>query len=39
MDALLTEALLVEAPEMVSVAPVKSITPASVSAGGGCLKH
>jgi hypothetical protein len=39
VDASLTEALLAEAPGMVTVAPVGFITPASVSAGGGCLKH
>lgn len=43
-DAPLTEALLAgaplaEAPEVVSVAPGGFITPASVSAGGGCLQH
>ena len=37
-EALLAEASLVEAPEIVSVVPVGFITPASVSAGGGCLK-
>ena len=44
MDAPLAEALLAEAPlaealEVVSVTPVGFIPPASVSAGGGCLKH
>jgi hypothetical protein len=39
VDGPLTEALLAEAPEMVSVGPVGFITPASVSAGGGCLIH
>lgn len=38
-EALLAEAPLTEAPEILSVAPVGFITPASVSAGGGCLKQ
>ena len=38
-EALLAEAPLAETPGTVSVVPVGFITPASVSAGGGCLKH
>jgi hypothetical protein len=38
-EATLADAPLAEAPEIVSEAAVRCITPASVSAEGGCLKR